>query len=229
MTKSSREEVMQQLHRVYLFDALNEQQLQTVCDAMRDVSLAARETLFEFGRPAERFYLLRSGQIKLFRISADGDEKVMEVIHPGQTFAEAIMFMERHNYPVNAEALEPSELYSFEMRGFTELLKDSPDTCFRLMASMSRRLHSRIEEINNLTLQNATYRLVVYLLEQMPEHMDGDSVIHLETPKSVIASRLSIQPETFSRILSKLSKVGLISVHGNNIVMNDLKGLQKLL
>jgi CRP-like cAMP-binding protein len=228
MTKSSREEVIKQLHKVYLFDSLNEEQLGVVYDAMRDVSLRARETLFEFDRPADRFFLLRSGQVKLFRISADGDEKVMEVIHPGQTFAEAIMFMEKHNYPVNAEAIEPSELFSFDMKAFTELLKDSTDTCFRLMASMSRRLHSRIEEINNLTLQNATYRLVVYLLEHMPEDA-GDATIHLETPKSVIASRLSIQPETFSRILSKLSKVGLISVHGNNIALQDLKGLQKLL
>lgn len=229
MTKSSREEVLSQLHHVYLFDSLNESQLETVYSAMREVTLAARETLFEFGRAADRFFLLRSGQVKLFRISADGDEKVMEVIHPGQTFAEAIMFMEKHNYPVNAEAIEPSELYSFDMKVFTELLKDSPETCFRLMASMSRRLHGRIEEINNLTLQNATYRLVVYLLEHRPEDMEVDSTIHLETPKSVIASRLSIQPETFSRILSKLSKVGLISVQGNNISLLDLKGLQKLL
>jgi CRP-like cAMP-binding protein len=78
-------------------------------------------------------------------------------------------------------------------------------------------------------LHNATYRLVVYLLDQLPEGALELSSIHLSANKSIIASRLSIQPETFSRILLRMSKQGLIDVQGNDITLLDVKGLRQLL
>ncbi len=217
------------LHAVYLFAGLDDEQLQAMLETAYSIELAPREVLFEAGQPAKHFYLLRSGQIKLFALSDTGDEKVVEIIYPGETFAEAITFMTQHNYPVSAEAITASEVISFDMGVFRRLLEDSRETCMRLMADMSRRLRQRIAEINNLTLHNATYRLVVYLLEQIPPGVVELPEIHLGTPKSVIASRLSIQPETFSRILAKLARQGLIRVHQNNITLLDVEGLRSLL
>ncbi len=94
---------------------------------------------------------------------------------------------------------------------------------------MGRQLHGKITDIDNLTLHNATYRLVVYLLEQLPEGAMALSSIHLGATKSIIASRLSIKPETFSRILLRMSKQGLIEVHGNDITLVDVIGLRELL
>lgn len=139
------------------------------------------------------------------------------------------MFMEQHQYPVSVEAILASELYSFDMRVFRNILKESNDSCFRLMTTMSQRLHSRISEINSLALQNATYRLVNYLLEQIPDGATERPDIHLITQKSVIASRLSIQPETFSRILSRLIKDGIISVSRQDIAVHNVKGLRQFI
>ncbi|HEB57119.1 MAG TPA: Crp/Fnr family transcriptional regulator [Gammaproteobacteria bacterium] len=217
------------LKDVYLFEMLDERQMAKILQSSALISLNSRETLFEARQAAQRFYLLKSGQIKLYCISADGDEKVMEIVHPSQTFAEAIIFMHKHVYPLSAEAIRKSELISFSMQTFREILEQSTETCFRLMAGMSRRLHARIYEINNLTLHNATYRLVVFLLEQLPSEVFELSRIHLTTPKSVVASRLAIQPETFSRILTRLSRTGLIEVDGNDITLLDVEGLRALL
>ncbi len=218
-----------QLKDIYLFEMLDDRQMEKMLQTSTSIHLAARETLFEAGQPAQRFYLLKSGQIKLYCISADGDEKVMEIIHPSQTFAEAIIFMRKQVYPLSSEAIKKSEVISFSMQTFKEILEQSTETCFHLMANMSRRLHSRIHEINNLTLHNATYRLVVFLLEQLPAEAVELSRIHLTTPKSVVASRLAIQPETFSRILTRLSRTGLIEVKGNDITLLDVDGLRDLL
>lgn len=221
--------ILEQLHQIPLFEALDEKQLNSVLKASRTITLAAKNTLFEKDSPANYFYLLKSGQVKLFCLSADGDEKVIEIINPSQTFAEAIMFMPKHLYPVSAETIKNSELYCFDMKQFREILENSKETCFRLLATMGRRLHSKINDINNLTLHNATYRLVVYLLEQLPEGAMELSSIHLGATKIVIASRLSIQPETFSRILLRMSKQGLIEVQGNDITLLDVNGLRALL
>ena len=217
------------LHQIPLFQALNNKQLSDVLKLARTHSLPTKTNLFEKDTPAKRFYLLVSGQVKLFCLSEEGDEKVVEIINPSQTFAEAVMFMPKHVYPVSAESLKASELYSFDMKQFLDMLEDSTETCFRLLGIMGRHLHSTINDINNLSLHNATYRLVVYLLEQLPEGAVALSDIHLDAAKVIIASRLSIKPETFSRILLRLSKQGLIEVHGNDITLLDVDGLRALL
>ena len=217
------------LRQTPLFQALNEQQFKNILKSSRVLSLPAKNILFEKDSAASHFYLLKSGLIKLFCLSEDGDEKVLDIINPSQTFAEAIMFMPNKIYPVSAETLKNSEVYSFDMKLFRDMLENSQETCFRLLATMARRLHSSINDINNLTLHNATYRLVVYLLDQLPEGAVALSNIHLDATKVIIASRLSIKPETFSRILLRLSKQGLIEVHGNDITLIDVNGLRALL
>jgi len=217
------------LHKIPLFQALSMRQLDDVLKSSRVLSLPAKNNLFEKDSAASYFYLLKSGQVKLFCLSEEGDEKVIEIINPSDTFAEAIMFMPKQIYPVSAEAIKDSELYCFDMVQFRNMLEDSTETCFRLLATMGRQLHGRISDINNLTLHNATYRLVVYLLEQLPEGAVALSNIHLDSTKVIIASRLSIKPETFSRILLRLSKQELIEVHGNDITLLDVNGLRELL
>lgn len=215
------------LKRCYLFSALNDEQLRKVMDAMQDVSVEEGSILFEHGQPAERFFLLIEGQIKLYRLSEDGDEKVIEIVRPGQTFAEAVMFMSGRFYPVSADALMNSRLLAFPNAVVKDLLRNSVDSCFRLMADMSQRLHRLLNEIDSLTLHNATYRLVSYLLGELPEDVLKSPEIVLTIPKHIIASRLSIKPETFSRILTRLARDGMIVVRGNSIVLADLERLRK--
>jgi CRP-like cAMP-binding protein len=85
-----------------------------------------------------------------------------------------------------------------------------------------------VNQIESLTLQNATYRLVAYLLEEIPRDVRTSPEVQLTTPKGVIASRLAIQPETLSRILAKLRQGGLIEVHGNHITIRDVQALRNL-
>jgi CRP-like cAMP-binding protein len=221
---------VEELRGIYLLSALSDDQLDAVTRSMRVMQLAEGERLFDFGQPAHHFFYLRSGQIKLFRISAEGEEKVIELIRPGQTFAEAVMFMERmEGYPVSAEAIAPSEVVAFEQRAMMDQLRQSVDTCFRLMATMSWRLRQQINEIDELTLHNATFRLVSYLLQQVPEGVVESPEVQLTTPKNIIASRLSIKPETFSRIMARLNRQGLLDVHSNNIILRDIEGLRALI
>ncbi|MCK5876026.1 MAG: Crp/Fnr family transcriptional regulator [Candidatus Marithrix sp.] len=214
----------QKLRQIYLFAELNERQLEQINKDMRIIQLDAGEFLFKHGQQSKRFFLLKEGHVKLLRSSLGGDEKVFEVVSPGQTFAEAMMFMPDSNYPVTAQAISKCSLLSFEGRSFTNILRESPDACFKLMAHMSKRLHMWINEIDQLTLQSATYRLINYLLYQVPPGHNSYKIEFL-IPKHVIASRLSIQPETFSRILNSLNKVELIRVDARTIYIDNVDRL----
>lgn len=218
-----------ELRRAHLFADLADEHLRALTEGMREVRLAAGEGLFRHGQPAERFFFVREGLVKLFRLAPDGGEKIIEIIKPGETFAEAVMFMGlKGRYPVNAEAVSDARLFAFSQKTFFSLLKEAPDVCFGLLASMSRRLHMLVNQIESLTLQNATYRLVAYLLEQIPPGVKTSPEIQLTTPKGVIAARLAIQPETLSRILARLRQGGLIDVQGLLITIRDAEALRRL-
>lgn len=218
-----------ELRRAHLFAEMSEPHLQALIHGMHDIHLKAGAGLFRQGQPAERFFFLREGLVKLFRLSPEGDEKIIEIMRPGETFAEALMFMgARARYPVNAEAVNESHLFAFEQKTFLNLLHEDSDATFGLLGSMSRRLHMLVNQIESLTLQNATYRLVAYLLEEIPRDVKTSPEVQLTTPKGVIAAHLAIQPETLSRILAKLRQADLIEVQGNHITVRDVQALRKL-
>ena len=217
------------LRQIHLFETFDEGQITMIRQTMRVRELDDGERLFDFGQPPLHFYFVRRGQIKLFRNSATGSEKVIEIVRSGETFAEAAMFMRRaQGYPVSAEALTPSQVWAFDSHTMVDLLRESMDTCFRIMASLSIRLRQHVDEIDRLTLHNATFRLVSFLLDQIPDDGAPRAELGLSIPKNVLASRLGIQPETLSRILARLSRDGLLAVNGSEIIIEDLQGLRNI-
>ena len=181
--------------------------------------------LIRQGQPAISFFLVLSGKVKLFRISQDGQEKVVEIIHPGQTFAEAVMFMQRSEYPVCAEALDPVHLVSVPNALMLQALSENPRACLHLLGHLSIRLHQRLGELETLTLQNATQRFALYLIQQLENRAEDCAEIDLLLPKRLIAARLSMQPETLSRIIGKLRDEGLLEVHGRHVRIPSVEAL----
>ncbi|MEJ2592534.1 MAG: Crp/Fnr family transcriptional regulator [Candidatus Thiodiazotropha sp.] len=211
-----------------LFSHLDERQFRVAEGLAREIKLQDGQLFFQAGDPATRFFLVLQGQIKLSRLSLQGQEKVIEIIPAGETFAEALMFGEQPAYPVNATAIGETRLLSFDNSAYLELLRGSTETCFRLMADMSARLKHLISEIEILSLQNASYRLASYLWKRWDKTRPADGCIELQVPKGVIASRLSITPETLSRTLHGFSQQGLIRVEGSRVEILDPEGLHAI-
>lgn len=211
-----------ELGRHYLFSALSSEDLDRVAATAEVHRLGKGDVLFQQGEKARRFFLVRSGQIKLYRLSPAGQEKVVDIMGPGRSFAEAVMFMQGGAYPVYAEALGDAEVISVDNEAFRETLRHSFDTCSRMMAAMSAHLHELVSEVEGLCLHNATFRVVSYLLQDA----QTAQAVHLDLPKHVLAGRLSIKPETLSRILANLREEGLIEVRGQEIVLLDHAALR---
>ena len=210
------------LRRGPLLRPLDREQLERIARHALRLLLLDDEALFQQGDNSERFYLVLKGQIKLYRLSPDGNEKVIEIVTPGNTFAEALMFLNRPHYPVGATAIGHAELISIDAADFVSMLRESVETCFLIMGDMSRRLRGLIGEIDNLSLHSAGCRVADYLLRRAEQ--EGD-VFDLGVPKLVIASRLTVKPETFSRIIRELSDRNLIRVQARRIEVLDRPAL----
>ncbi len=213
------------IKRHYLFAALNDTELTRLIDTTRLYELGAEEFLFRQDDQADRFFLLADGQIKLCKNAPDGNEKVVEIVTPGQTIAEAVMFMQRHRFPVSAQVIKSCRVYGIHGDTYMELLKENMDSCMRVLGDLSMRLHARLNDVVNLTQQNATFRVLRFLMNQLPHDATDGTVIYLNTPKQVIASRLSVKPETLSRIMSSLAQQEIIEVKGREICVKDISRL----
>lgn len=212
------------LRRCYLFAGMAEADYREVVEHAHSVQLAAGQTLFQQDTPFTALYWVVEGMIRLYRVSPQGEEKVIDLVGPGRSFAEAVMFM-GGNYPVCAAALAPSRLIAIDGAHLRHWLAQDTGRCFRLMAAMSVRMQKLVGDIEQLTLMKGADRLVQYLLDHADPDETGRQMVELEAPKQVIASRLGIKPETFSRLLHKLSDQGLIEVHESRVYLLDTERL----
>jgi len=213
-----------------MFSNLSTEQFDTIVSLSRVINIAKDNMLFVQNQPAHHFFVLAKGQITLTRTGFDGNEKVIDIIKPPQTFAEAVILSEYEAYPVNAQAVRASRVIVIEANRYLGYLKKSPELCFGVMARMGQRMHWLINEIDRLVLHNATYRLISYLLEQLDNDHSGQPEFRLKTPKVVIASRLSIAPETLSRTIKKLTLKNLIDhQRDGTILLKDIPRLRQLI
>ena len=211
-----------------LFRELNPAEIDRLASGTREVHLARGATLFRRGDPSEGFYAVVYGQIKLAFTSPGGAEKVVEIMGPGQSFGEAVMFMEKP-YPVYTQALADSMLLHIARATvFAEIERD-PKFARRMIAGLSRRLHNLVTDLEAHTLLSGTQRVIGYLLRDEPHSPAPGKPIEvaLPTSKTVIASRLNLTPEHFSRILHDLFEAGLIRVEGRSIVILDADALRR--
>ncbi|PLC49638.1 Crp/Fnr family transcriptional regulator [Pollutimonas subterranea] len=206
------------LSRVPLFNELGAEELDNIALGTTEVQAARGEIVFHRGDPCVGFHTVVYGQIKLMFVSPMGGEKVVRLIGPGDSFGEALMFMDK-TYIVTAQALADTLLLHVDKGVLYGELDRRPGLARKMLAGLSQRLHALISDVEAYSLRSGTERVIGYLLKGEPCE-DGQQ-LRLETSKTVIASRLNLTPEHFSRILHDLNANGLIKVKGREITILD--------
>jgi len=184
--------------------------------------------LFRQGDPCAGFYVVLSGMVRLYKASPDGREHVMEVIRPGQSFAEAAVFAGRA-CPVTAETLEPSRLLFFPKVPYLAYLEARPQVLFGLIAGLSVRMHQLVAKVERLTLMDARQRVAGFFadLAAAPGPPDASDVA-LDVSKGTLAAQLGLTPETLSRTLATLQAEGVIAMDGRHFAVTDPAALAAL-
>lgn len=222
----ARAEAADLLRHIPLFSACSEDECQRLGMSAQDIRLSRGETLFRREEPCQGMHVLVLGRIKLVTTSRHGVEKVIELIHPGQSFGEAVLFLEQP-YPVSAQAIEDSLALFLPASVLLDTLDQDARFARRMLAGMSMRLRTLVRDIESYTLDSASDRVVTYLLEQLGDAAQG--TVSLPVNKHLLASRLNLTPETFSRTLQKLGEQCGISVSGRDIHVPDAAALGRLL
>lgn len=210
-----------------LFGSLSPDELSRIAQSSTLTRYVKGDLIFRVGQPCESFQMVVSGQVKLFVVSAGGHEKVIEIFSAGQSFAEAIMFLDKP-YIFSAQALNDVVLLKVSKQSvFSEISRD-PKFAMHLLGGVSRRLQTLIQDVEGYALKNGLQRLIGYLLRDVETANINDQTavtVALPASKATIASRLSLTPEYFSRVLHDLEAKALIHIDRREIRILDVQKL----
>jgi CRP-like cAMP-binding protein len=210
-----------------LFNDLAADEIDRLAAGTTEHHVARGEIVVHKGDPCVGFHVVVYGQVKLSFVTPQGSEKVIEVIGPGFSFGEAVMFLGKP-YLVMAQTLADSLLLHVSRDVvFAELARDAA-FARKMLAGLSRKLHGLIGDLESVTLKSGTERVIGYLLRQDAAQADSEDgyVVALPVSKAIAASRLNLTPEHFSRILHDLSAAGLIEVDGRDVRIVDPRRLR---
>jgi len=204
------------LSNLPLFRGLDSEVVARVARATRTIGVRRGHVLFRERETPTGFHLIVYGQVKLTVGSPHGAEKVVDILGQGQTFGEATMFIDG-SYPVTAQTLTESLLLHVSRGAILDELDRDPRLVRQIIAGLSLRLHQLLTDVESYSMHSGCQRIVDYLLRDHPTGDEGSITVTLPVGKNVIASRLNLTQETFSRILQNLSAKGLLVVHGRMI------------
>jgi CRP/FNR family transcriptional regulator len=207
-----------------LFAGTTDNDLEYLARISRSRLYEKGELLFSEGEDALGFYIVATGKVKIYKLSPEGKERILHILHPGGTFAEAAIFGSG-KYPAYAEPLEKSLLIFFPKREFLQLLREQSQIAINMIAGLSRFLRQFAAQIEELTFKDVPARLARYLVDLAGR---GGKEVELPISKSQLASNLGTVSETLSRTLRKLSDDAIIEVQGKRIQILDRSRLEDL-
>ena len=205
-----------------LFNQIDDESLDRIIAGSSATDYAKGQTIFHRGNPADVFYFVLEGWVKVYRSTAEGDEAIVHIFSAGETIAEAVAFAGK-NYPVSAQAVEHSRVVPILTKRLVAELSRSPELALSIMGSLSIQLHSMVTEIEQLKTRTATQRVCDFFIRRCTVD-EGSVVISLPYDKVIIASRLGMKPESLSRILNRLRKIGVRTENGR-VAIADVEAL----
>jgi CRP-like cAMP-binding protein len=214
------------LERLPLFQELDSERITRLARSALETALPLGSIVFRQGDVPSGFYIVARGLVKLSLQTARGDEKVIELLGCGMSFGAVPLFLgEQHS--LTAETIADSVLVHMGKNAVLEELERNSRFASRMLRDVCHRLQQRTRDFENCVALNGTQRVTTYLLSQIPHGVNGKSIaVMLPAKKGIIASRLNLTHEHFSRILHEIQAARLIEVRGREIQVFNVARLR---
>lgn len=218
------EQIVNNISKIPLFESCSDEFLDHLAHQSGLKSYSKGKVLFLSNDSADTFYFIVSGWIKLFKETIDGSQAVIDILTTGHILGDTSLF-QSDLYPYSAEIVETAEVITMPLSILKSEIESNPKLALAMLSSMARYRRQQDQEIENRTLKNAPQRIGCFLLRLAPANQTGKTVIQLPYDKTLVASRLGMQPETFSRALSKLKTAVAMDIKGATITIQNYEDL----
>jgi CRP/FNR family transcriptional regulator len=219
-------ELIKRLETISLFEELPRKQYAALADISVLLSYEKGQKIFSEGDEGSGFFVILDGYVKIFKVSPEGKELIYHIFGPNESFGEVAVFT-GHTCPAEAETISPTTALFFPRVNFLKLIRDEPSLALNMLAILSWRLHKFSKLIEDLSLKEVSGRLAAYLIHLST--IEGNGLdLSLDFPKKQLAAVLGTIPETLSRIITRMTREGLIRTEGSRIFIQDLAGLEEI-
>ena len=217
------------LRKTQLFARLTESEMRTLCARISKRHFDRGKTLFSEGEQCHGLFVVATGRIRIFKLSASGREQVLAVEGPGSSFAELPVF-DGGAYPASASAVEDTEVLFISRKDFQNYCREHPEVALKVLAvvgSRLRRLVGIIEDLSFTTVRQRLISLLLRLAQGAGTTTKQGVRVELTTTHQDLAGELGTVRELVSRNLSRLQADGLLEVDGRTIIVKDLPALKR--
>jgi len=227
MAERSNEKNLRLLKKIPFLAPLKEEELRSLLPFLKEKKFKKNQALFHEGEPGRCLFLIRSGNVKVYKLSSDGKEKILRIFGPDDFFAE-LPLLDGGKYPASAETLSDCTLLCLSREDFLKTLSANPTIMKKIYEVVGERLRHFTTMVTDLTLKDASCRLAGFLLD-MAEKKDPFSSKVIRFPMELthqdIASIIGTARETVSRTLMQFQREGMIEIKERYITILDKERL----
>ncbi len=214
------------LRRCPLFADLDARALEALAAEAVHLRAAPGKPLFQAGEPAVALMVIVEGRVELSLADAQGEARTLDLLGAGECLGEDCL-VEGSPHGVTARAVVPTTVLRFDAERLLDCLGQRFDVVLGLLAGMSARLRTLVQEITLLKMSNTTERLGAYLLSLAGGGAEGGVTVRLPLDKAALAVKLGMQPESLSRAFARLREHGVATVAGDQIAIADVDLLRE--
>ena len=216
------------LAKAAIFSGLAEDELDYLASRAVVRRYRAGEIVFSEGEPCSGLYVVESGQVRIFKSSANGREQVLSIDGPGSSVAELPVF-DGGAYPASVTAIEDATLLFVSKQDFQSLCLAHPQVALKVLRMLGARLRNLVGIIEELSFTTVRHRLASFLLrmaQREGKRTAKGAEIVLPMSNQELAAQIGTVRELVSRNLSRLQAEGLIQMDGRNVVIPDVNALE---
>ena len=221
-------DISEQIKGIVLFQGVSPEKIEILLSQSIVRKFKPGEMVIGEEDPIRSFYVVISGQLKLYRSSAEGKEQTLQLLGPGDPFGLCTAFA-TESFPASAMAIEDSAVLLIPGTVMESAARQEPALLFNIIQILSQRLKNSMELIESLALKEIPERLASFLRHETAKNKsDKKAVIKLTISQRELAKILGATPEALSRALRKMANKGILSTSGREINILDHESLEQL-
>ncbi len=194
--------------QVPIFNHLEAWQMAEITEAIRSGSYKKGETIYRAGDQSDSLYIVRSGRVRIYRLSESGKEQLVRFLSPGDFTGELALFSQSVHESY-AEAVENTEICLISRTDLQKFLMKFPSISLKILAEFSKRLEKSEKQTTRVSTEKVETRLALFIAECI-EGENSSMEFVLPMSKRDLASFLGTTPETISRKLADFEEAGYI-------------------
>lgn len=221
-------DITKQIMDIGLFHGVSPEKLRLLATQATYRKFKQGEMVIGESDPIRSFYVVITGQLKLYRSSAEGKEQTLQLLGPGDPFGLCTAFA-TDSFPASAMAIVDSAVLLIPGTIIETVARQEPALLLNIISILSQRLKDSMTLIESLALKEIPGRLASFLRHLLPKNAKSkNTVLELTISQRELAKILGATPEALSRALRKMAIDGILKTAGRIITVLDHKALEQL-